>query len=152
MSVSNPQSANDALGHLIETHRVDRRTAREHDDTRSALESRTDPPAEPSEHSDDTRGYPCDEGDLVGSLVLDTDADGGVRFHAPSGRTGRDILDTFQRLEKRNASLAELDDFVWGTLANWSTEDDHDYDYWADEHHYSGCLELIPRLAMRGNR
>ena len=151
MSVTNPQAANAALSHLRSEQGHKLADVDDITSTQAAIERRTDDPIV-DDGDADTRGYPCDEDAVVGSLVLDTDADGGIRFNAPNGRTGRDMLDRFQRLEERNATLSELDDFVWGTLATWSVDDDHDYDYWADEHHYSDCLGLLPRLAMRGNR
>ena len=96
-------------------------------------------------------GFEMTDQRRVGTLTLQTEDGGPVRFGKPSGRTSTEMLEPLEEMERAQASIADLQRYVWGTLAEWSLDDEHDADYWADNHALVDAITLVRNLSLGGN-
>ena len=127
----------------------------EHERTRQQLEQPQESgEPRPSEWNDDdeTAGcYRMTDERRVGTLVLDTEDDGAVTFGKPAGLCSSEMLEPLNKMDRTGAPVTELQEYVFGTLEEWSLDDDRDYYYWGENHGLVDATKLVRNLALAGN-
>lgn len=167
MSVANPEQANAALEALGADRGAQLAEFDELHATRTELERGPDPtpdggsavPAGESEAADggdtgdvaDEPGFAMTDDRRVGSMGIDVDGHGSVRFGKPSGRASTQLLAPLQRMDDEGGDVEELAEYVWHTLANWSLDEERDADHWASEHALVDAIGATRSLALGGN-
>lgn len=146
MAVTNPQAANEAVAALQTERTTDAETLDTLESTRYSLETGGGPAA-----PTDMQGFAMTEERRAGTMALDVEGHGSVRFGKPSGRASTQILAPIEEMERGESELSELTAFIWGTLAAWSLDTERDADHWADEHGLMDALDTIRNLALGGN-
>lgn len=86
----------------------------------------------------------------VGSMAIPVDGHGSIRFAKPSGRASMGLLDPIEAMED-NGEMTDLGTYLWATLADWSLEDEHDEDFWADELGLLDAIRTLRSVALGGN-
>ena len=87
----------------------------------------------------------------VGSHALPVEGEGAVRFGKPSGRASIEILETVQEVEEEGGEITKFAEYLWGTLASWSLDEEFDVDWWADEVSMIDAVETTRGVALGGN-
>lgn len=156
MAVSNPQAANTAAAALHSQRETESNDLANLDETRQQLEAPAGPTPDddaPATATDggDTAGFAMAADRRVGSIAIDVDGHGSIRFGKPSGRSSTQILSPIEEMEDNDDSLVVLGDYLWATLAEWSLDEAHDTDFWADEIGLFDALAACRQLALGGN-
>lgn len=123
--------------------------------TRESLETpQGDVDGSPDADADDSEkriGYAMTDDRRVGTTILESEADGRMRFGKPTGRSSMEIDRALKGADDAFADDLEFYEWVWQTLEEWSLDEEFDVDHWADEYAMVGALNLIRALTMGGN-
>ena len=161
MSIKNPETANALADQLDQKADADAAELDELESTRNTLEGTPMPDGgtatdtgtgdtDTAATDEGTLGYTMTEDRRVGSMPLTVDGHGSIRFGKPSGRASAAIMGPLDDADD-DAPLTTISGHIWGTLAEWSLDEEYDADFWADETGLMDAIVALRSVAMGGN-
>ena len=155
MTVANPAAANEALEALQTTEQTEQAEFAALDETRDRLETAPEPDhvldTDTKTEPEGNEGFEMTQTRRIGSIALQVDGEGSVRFGKPSGRAGMELLDRLDEMAQSRKGLRYQLEFAWATLAEWSLEDDRDVDHWSNTIGTMDAIQLCREVALGGN-
>jgi len=112
------------------------------DDLEEELETALDDP--------DSAGFRMTDRRRVGTVSIEVTDGTLVPFGKPSGRASVDLLGRVEALEEGGASIPDMGEYVWSTLAEWSLDDEKDADWYADELSLVEAINTTRTVALGG--